>query len=502
MVFAQEWRLRAEAAQERWRPLEHVLAVAVIAALSAGIAFWNIDYPMFIHPDEYTKVWFASGNGHNYNHPPLLIIAARFLAWIAGASSEFGVALSGRSVSALAAVGASLLFHSLLRHRAGGLDAFLWSAVFATSPAIAVHAHYFKEDAVLVFSILVGLHALQRLTRRAGLADLIYFGFALGLADTAKYVGAINSFMLFFFAIAYCRLSLRQVAVVCAAVAATVVLVFVLSFASEVGSGLSTLLAGLAYEWQHVAAGHDLKEWFQAGYGLTHIRHHLIPSLTAPTFLIAVGSIAAAVTLDRNRYVAACAGAALLWLFLLELPPLKIVGSMRYVLPVVVYVLLAAGVACSTVFASRSRLVGTGLGLAALVASSYAGFAYVANMGAASDTRAAALRYLDEKHISNFVVDYWIGRAVTVTRDYRDIAGADYLVSLRWERFLRGGGLREQDALIYFRANLFRCLDGHVAAEFSKLWGDYAYVAPTVRIYDLRKAKDCLPEPSTAPAAG
>jgi hypothetical protein len=329
---------------------------------------------------------------------------------------------------------------------------------------------------------------------RAGLADLIYFGFALGLADTAKYIGVVNCFMLFFFAIAYCRLGLRQAAVVFAVATLTVVLVFLLSFASEQGSGLSALLAGIAFEWRHIGEGHDLKEWFLAGYGLTHIRYHLIPSLAAPTFLTAVGSIAAAVYFDRNKYVAACAGAALLWLFLIEFSPLKIVGSMRYVLPVVVYVLLAAGVACSTFFASRSRLVGTGLGIAALIASSYAGFAYVANMGAGNDTRAAAMRYLDDNRITNYVVDYWVGREATRTRDYRDIAGADHLVSLRFERFLRGGGLREQHAEIYLRANMFRCLDGDVVAEFSKFWGDYACVAPTVRIYNLRRARDCLPQ--------
>ena len=160
-------------------------------------------------------------------------------------------------------------------------------------------------------------------------------------------MGAGNSLVLFIVAIVCCRLSIRQGIIVAATDALTVVAIFGVSLLTETGSGLSTVIKGLGSELKHAETAHDLEEWFWDGYGLTHFRYHLIPSLTGPTVAIALGAIAVAIIADRNRYVATYAGAALLWLFLLELSPLKLVGLMRYILPVVIYLLLAAGIACS-----------------------------------------------------------------------------------------------------------------------------------------------------------
>ena len=471
-----------------------VLAILVLAAISASLAFYNIDFALGIQPDEPLKVGFAAGQHHNYAHPPLMIVLARFAAWLSGASSEHDFLLAGRSVSALACVAATVLFYVVLRRYADGINAFLWACVFAVSPAIAVHAHYFKEDAVLIFAICVGLHALVRLKEQVTTVNLVYFGFALGLAVTAKYVGAGNSLVLFIVAIVYCKLSPRQGVIVAAADAVTVLAVFGASLLTETGGGLSTVIGGFRTELKHAEMGHDLKEWFWEGYGLTHFRYHLIPSLTGTTMAIALGAIAIAIFADRNKYVAAYAGGAFLWLFLLELSPLKIVGSMRYVLPVIVYLLLAAGIACSRAVAPRSRLVATGLGLVAMMASAHAGISYVANLDRKTDTRFAAMRFLEQQGITHFVVDYPMGEPAPAAEDYRDLSSVDYLVSLKFQRYLRGGGLSEQDPRIYELAGMFRCLDGHVAAQFSKPDGDYGYVAPTVRIYDLRDARSCIPQ--------
>ena len=116
-------------------------------------------------------------------------------------------------------------------------------------------------------------------------------------------------------------------------------------------------------------------------------------------------------------------------------------------------------------------------------------------MGTEHDTRAAAMRWVEKHGLSNVVVDFWMGQPATATRFYDDIGAVDYLVSQRFERFLRGATLRDQDQQVYVFASMFRCLDGHIVAEFSEFWGDFAYVAPTVRIYDLRRARECLPQP-------
>ena len=176
----------------------------------------------------------------------------------------------------MACIAASVLFYLVLRRYADGLNAFLWACVFAASPAIAVHAHYFKEDAVLVFAICVGLHALVRLKEQVSTVNLTYFGFALGLAVTAKYVGAGNSLVLFVVAIVACRLSLRQGIIIAATDALTVVAIFGVSLLTETGSGLSTVIHGLGSELMHAETGHDLKEWFWEGYGLTQDRKSVV----------------------------------------------------------------------------------------------------------------------------------------------------------------------------------------------------------------------------------
>lgn len=476
------------------RDVFQVLAILALTAISASLAFYNLDFPFGIQPDEPLKVAFAAGQPHNYAHPPLLIVLARFAGWLCQASNEHSFLLAGRTVCALASVAASIVFYVVLRRYADDINAFLWASVFAVSPAIAVHAHYFKEDPILVVAICVGLHALVRLKEQGTAINLVYFGVALGLAVTAKYAGAGNSLVLFVVAIVYCRLGARQAIVVAATTMLTVLAVFCVSLSTETGSGLSTVINGLGTELIHAETGHDLKEWFWEGYGLTHFRSHLIPSLTGPTVAIALGAIVIAIVADRDKHVAAYAGAALIWLFMLELSPLKLVGFMRYILPVAVYLLLAAGIAFSRSIGARNQPVAIGLGLICLVASGHAGMGYVANLDRQGDTRFAAMRFLEKQGVTHFLVDFPMGEPAPMTKDYRDLSSADYLVSLKFQRYLRGGGLSAQDPRIYELAGIFRCLDSHIVAQFSKPYGDYGYVAPTVRIYDLRGARSCIPE--------
>lgn len=474
-------------------------SLAAIVAISLALGFYNFNFLYDVHFDEPVKVALIADKPHNYFHPPLLIVLARLFAWLGSASSELERLWAGRLVSVIAMAAASLLFYLVLVRYADRLQSFLWSCVFASSPAIAVHAHFFKEDALLVFGICLGLHALVRLAERMDLRNLVYFGIALGLAPSAKYVGLLNSILLFAFALWYCRLGVRGAALVVVSALAIMSAILFVSFASESGTGLGSVLAGLAKELEHAENGHDLKEWFWAGYGLTHLRYHLLPSITAMTFLIGLGAICLALVKDRDRQVAAFTAAALIWLFVLELSPLKIVGQMRYVLPVVVYFLLAAAIASSRSVAVRSRAGAMVLALVALTVTAHAGISYVRNMNPSKDTRTKAVEFLAASGMANVVADYPIGYPMAQTWDYGTLASHDYLLSVRFERYLRGGELRGQDAQIYVLASMFHCLDGHVAETFSQLYGDYSFVAPTVKIYDLKRGASCIPLAKSRP---
>lgn len=474
-------------------------SLAVVVAISLALGFYNIDFLYGANVDEPVKVALVADKPSNYFHPPLLIILARFAAWLGSASSDLERLWAGRFVSIMAMTAASALFYLVMARYADRLQSIVWSCVFALSPAIAVHAHYFKEDALLVFAICLGLHALARLTERVDLPNLVYFGIALGLAPSAKYVGFLNSVGLFAYALWYCRLGAGRGALVAVVGSSTMLAVLLLSFASESGTGLGDVLTGLARELKHAKNGHDLKEWFWAGYGLTHLRHHLLPSITAMTFLIGLGAICLALVKDKDRHVAAFAAGALMWLFALELSPLKVVGQMRYVLPVVIYFLLAAGIANSRSVTARSRAGAIVAALLALTVTAHAGISYVRNMDPGRDTRTRAVEFLTASGMTNVVSDYSIGYPVAQTSDYGALASHDYLLSLRFERYLRGGELRAQDAQVYALASMFHCLDGYAVTTFSRLYGDYGFVAPTVRIYDLKRGASCIPTAKSRP---
>lgn len=476
-----------------------LVGAAFVAVLTICLGLYNIDFPIGQHPDEIWKAQLATGYPHNYAHPPLLIVLARVVAYFSGATEQLDFLFAGRLVSVLAAAAAGALFFLTLSRFTDRLNAFLWSCAFAASPAIAVHAHYFKEDIVLVMAICLGLHALVILGQRRNLVRLIYFGLALGLAPTAKYVGIINSVMLFGVAVVWCKLNWRQALLVAFAFLLSVLAVFSASLLTETGTSLSTISAGLDMELRHSLEGHDIRDWFWGGWGLTHLRYHLLPSMTPLAVVIVASAALVAIAIDRDKPAMAFAAGGLVWLSVLEASPLKLIGQMRYILPVFVYAAAVGGVAVSRSIGKRNKWAALSLSSLVLAVSAHAGHSYVANMGPANDTRAAAVQFLATQGQVSFVADYPLGYPGGFTPNYGDLQKIDFLVSMRFQRYLRGGTLSEQRQSIYRLASMFKCLDGFVAAQFSREYGDYAFVAPTVKIYDLRRARHCLPETELPP---
>lgn len=112
MAFVAAWRLKATGSSGCYVSFELLSATLAVAAISALLAFHNIDFPFGVHPDEAIKVGFAFGQPDNYRHPPLLIVLARFAAWLDGAVHDRDFRLAGRTVCAFASVAASVLFIS------------------------------------------------------------------------------------------------------------------------------------------------------------------------------------------------------------------------------------------------------------------------------------------------------------------------------------------------------------------------------------------------------
>jgi hypothetical protein len=202
-----------------WTELPHVVAVAVVLALGAGLRFWGIRFglPYFDHPDEWSvadralrMVQTADYNPRSFIYPTLYtymqvgVAIAHFL-W--GVSAGFYRTLQdidsaqyyvwARSLTALLGSGAVLLTYvigRLLYGRAAGLIAALFLAVY---PSAVGDAHYITTDTPSMFFtllsflliVLLGLCPPARIRNYLALALLA--GLGVGLALATKYNVAV-----------------------------------------------------------------------------------------------------------------------------------------------------------------------------------------------------------------------------------------------------------------------------------------------------------------------
>jgi hypothetical protein len=321
---------------------------------------------------------------------------------------------------------------------------------------------------------------------------IIYFGICLGLAPAAKYIGALHMVMLAAAAIGIFRLSARDILLTAAAAIAVFALVFVLSIpVSGTLAGVPELVAqGLGREMEAVVAGRENPKWFTTSYGLTHFWSHLRPVLTDITLVIALALVGTAIKL-RDARVILFGAFALIFLIAIELSPLKI---LRYVLPVAVYLMLAAGIAAARLSDANQRFavpILMALGVAAASAAT-AGAGYVANLDKDRDTRVSAIQFLTDQGISNFVQDFAPTFPGVRYARYPDLSGYDYFISIRSSSAALQGPLPDPNDRTYRRIVFFRCLSKYQIAEFSRYFaGMGGTVAPRVRVYDLRNAQEC-----------
>lgn len=187
-----------------------VLVLSVLLYRTAlAIYTKHNDAPLNSHPDEPGKVEQLLSDTRNYNHPQLMLEAAKRL--IPGLPTEtpppnvFGlrrlpmnpqtVVEQGRAVSARFAAAAAVGF-ALAGFAAAGWPGFLLLGLaVGLCPALLSHAHFFKEDASVMFGIacVICSGAWMIRVRSAGLSlwMTIALGVGCGLAASGKYAGAV-----------------------------------------------------------------------------------------------------------------------------------------------------------------------------------------------------------------------------------------------------------------------------------------------------------------------
>ena len=194
--------------------------VNAVAVLALSLGLWALclnlfkrhnDFPTYYHPDEGSKGEQIVEDRRNFNHPQLMLEGALLLmpppkvaAGEPPASASYGpplggdvnrIVVEGRNTSAAFAAGAAVLMAWAGWAAAGWVGFLALGLAIGLCPALLSHAHYFKEDATLVFGVAAvmcaGAWALRVRGPGAKVWTLIALGVASGLAASGKYCGMV-----------------------------------------------------------------------------------------------------------------------------------------------------------------------------------------------------------------------------------------------------------------------------------------------------------------------
>jgi len=483
-----------------------------ILAFSFRLYRENADFALGLHVDEARKAQAVLDGAPEYRHPHLLFHAAQLAAVATGASSLQQVAEAGRLASALFGTGIVLASFLLFRRRLDPASSLAASALLAVTPIVAIHSHYFKEDACFAFSTTLAVIALLNFERdRSGRARLL-LGLATGLAMASKYAGVV----LF---VPYLLLPVvipigdrkawyRSIGVV----AFVALLVFALANASLFGN-VDAFLAGVRKEAWHAVHGHDVPIWGPTTLFGFHLVYSIVPGLTFVVTLAALAGVAwtafrcfrgdVALREFREDRIALLLLATLY--LTIEVSPTKpFPDFMRYALPLVPLLIAfaARGVeAFCARWVRRPAWSGTALIVALGLWPAIHTHRLVAAL--ADDTRFAAAERVRQLPGPVLVDDYSIASrsgpapiletVLYFARTPEEVAHARYAVtsSFRYERYLFGEGLLFQSKKVRRIAAQYRRLLACPQQEILRpRYESFAFSNPTIRIIDL---ESCLP---------
>jgi hypothetical protein len=168
----------------------------IIALLYFFVCFiWfgrDLNFSGYAHPDERNKINQIIKSDYNFNHPLLMLNSARVVSVMLGKEKSFeDVKIISRFVSvfyASLAVGILVLATGRLYGRFVGISVGLF---LMSNPILFELAHYFKEDATVLFGISLTILAMVGYSFRPGLLMIILCGVSAGLAFSGKYAGVI-----------------------------------------------------------------------------------------------------------------------------------------------------------------------------------------------------------------------------------------------------------------------------------------------------------------------
>jgi hypothetical protein len=479
------------------------VATLVVFLGALGLYCLSNDFQLGLHPDEVKKVGAILQDRSYYAHPLLMTEAVRFVVRLLGVTDPQAAVEVGRALSALmGAIAVVALFHLLLR-RTSLLMAMLISLATLSTPLLAVHAHYLKEDVwLLTFCVLTTI-AFDRLLARPEPSSTILLGLAVGLAVSSKTIGMFLVPVLVVAALLHAsdvrgRL-LRSVLLATIVAAAVVVLVNM-----RMLFDYDRALAELIIEIRHgTADGHWDRIVYPTGYHLTHS----LAVGVGPT-LLTLGLAGLLATVLRWRLSEPTARLmvvyAIVYYAMIEVAPLKAWPDVaRYALPLIAP--LAYFAACAIDLARHwlgdrryPRVVATAAGAAIAIAflpAALTGVRLVKDLG--NDTRLIAEQMLRGRDWQLITEEYGttIGFQVWSVGllNLRSIApNIRYLLasSFLYDRFAIGaavGGAQNADATRIW--DEYQAIFEMPYCEIRPHVMSYGFSNPTIRIVDLLAAR-------------
>lgn len=485
--------------------------LAAIAVLAAALNAWHLDFPLGFHADEPVKVESILTGTNNFYHPLLMLQLVRAANGIAGVVEPQAVVLLGRGIMALCGVGTVLLAFALARRLMAPGFALGVALAVAVSPTMVVHAHYLKEDTVLVMSLMAASLCYLRWVEQPGRARAILLAITTGMALSSHYkatllvplvlaapllgsVGRVGE---------YYR---RLLAIGIGAAAVFLVINWPL-FLDPRG-----FVAGALSEATHAVVGEDaLIRWNDYLLGF-HATWSLAPGMGWPALLLGTAGLGLTLAGWRRASFQARWMVAFVVVFYLvhEVSPLKPWPDYsRYVLPAVPMLLCLAGMAAWTLW-TRWTAPGARMVMAGLVLVAGIGFPAYRTVrlvdGIGHDTRTRAAQWLRANPGTVVADRYAIDQSgdpvgSVAPLDPGDLAaaldpvalvgqGVTYVAvsSFVYQRFAVGAALDDQAPAVHAAHRRFEELFALPYTEFAPDYRSFAFSNPVVRIVDLRRA--------------
>ena len=484
-------------------PIWGWVGTVLVFGCALGLFYAHNRFSLGLHFDEPPKIRAAVQENWNFRHPLLMVETTRLVVRALGVSDLQAAVEVGRTLSAsMGAVAVAAMFRLTLLH-AGLVPALLVCFAALTTPLLAVHAHYLKEDVWLLPFCVLATIGYSRLAKENMVLQIVLLGIWIGLAISSKAVGIFLIPVLLIAAgleTSAVRGRLVKAVLQASALAIVVVLLVNLRMLFNYEKALKDLLSELAHG---TIDGHWDKVVYPIGY---HFTSSLAQGVGVPFLIIGIlgmfGSFLrwrSSEPIDRLMAIY-----ALTYYGMIEVSPLKAWPDIeRYALPLILPLTYFCGRTIAYVRHQLAALPKPALANAvvvwtaafALLPTAVTGIRLVGELEA--DTRIVAERLLAGKGLQVITERYGpsVGvQVASIAMDAPRVAspGVRNLVtsSFLYGRFAVGvsvGGSRNKTALEIWSA--YEAIFKMPYCEISPRVMSYGMSNPTIRIIDLSAAR-------------